>query len=442
MTSSYMSLWYLADHAVILQTSPMRLPQSSTYPLILRTTTILFLLTLTAALPAVAVTDQLVCTPFALRFGAVTIGQTETQLITLSNVGNTPVTISASSFNYHLEFTLAGVKLPLVVPAGQSVEASVIFAPTVNGWTNDTLTFTSNASNPSLPVLMGGGGVKVEMLTATPSSASFGQVPVGQSATMTVVLTNTHSQNDTLAGLIPLGAGFTVTGPAMPLTLASGQSVKLTVTFTPQAAGLTGGSVFVSGAYLNIPFYGTGTTATIGQLVVAPTSINFGNVEVGTTATQSSSLSATGGSVTVTAAGSSNSQFTIAGVSFPLTIAAGQSVPVSLNFTPTSSGSSSSTLTFVNNGSTSKTVEPAAGTGTMPYVTLSWSPGESSTAGYNVYRGTTPGSYSKINTALDPQTTFVDNSVAPGATYYYAATSVDSTGKESAYSQPIEVAVP
>ncbi len=419
----------------------MRLPQSSTYPLFLRISTIFFLLTLTAVLPAAAATEQLVCTPFALRFGAVTVGQTETQLIALSNVGNTSVTITAASFNQS-EFTLAGLNLPAVIPAGQTVEASVIFAPTVSGWTGGALTFTSNALNPSLPVLMGGGGVKVEMLTATPSSASFGQVPVGQSAAMTVVLTNTHTQSDTLAELIPQGTGFTVSGPTMPMTLASGQSVKLTVTFTPQGTGLTGGSVFVSGAYLNIPFYGTGTTATIGQLVVAPTSINFGNVDVGTTATQSSSLSATGGSVTVTGAGSSNSQFMIAGVSFPLTIAAGQSVPVNLNFTPTSSGNSSSTLTFVNNGSTSKTLEPAAGTGTMPYVTLSWSPGESSTAGYNVYRGTAPGSYSKVNTALDPQTTFVDKSVAPGATYYYCATTVDSTGKESSYSQPIEVAIP
>ncbi|MFZ0806170.1 MAG: choice-of-anchor D domain-containing protein [Candidatus Sulfotelmatobacter sp.] len=419
----------------------MRLPQSGTYPLFLRVTTIFFLLTLTAALPAAAAPNQLVCTPSMLRFGAVTVGQTETQLISLSNVGKTSVTISGSSFTQS-EFSLAGIKLPVVIPAGQTLEASVIFAPTVNGWTGSALTFTSNASNGSLTVPMGGGGVKVEMLTATPSSASFGQVPVGQSASMTVVLTNTHAQTDTLDELIPQGTGFTVTGPTMPLALNSGQSVKLTVTFTPQATGLTGGSVFVSGAYLNIPFYGTGTATTIGQLVVVPTSINFGNVEVGTTASQSSSLSATGGSVTVTAAGSSNSQFAIAGVSFPLTIAAGQSVPVSLNFTPTSSGNSSSTLTFVNNGSTTKTLEPAAGTGTMPYVTLSWSPGESSAAGYNVYRGTTPGSYSKINTALDPQTTFVDKSVASGATYYYAATSVDSTGKESTYSQSIEVAVP
>jgi len=418
----------------------MRLPQSSSQPLFLRLIAITILLTLATVLPAAA-TEQLVCTPTNLRFGAVTIGQTETQLIALTNNGQSSVTISASSFN-NSEFKLSGVKLPLVVPAGQSVEVSVVFTPTAKAWTSGSVTFTSNASNASLVVPMGGGGVSIEMLTATPASLSFGSVAVGKSATLPVVLTNTHSGNDTLTELVPEGAGFTVSGPAMPITLTTGQSVKIYVTFTPQGDGLTGGSVFVSGAYLNVPFSGTGTGTAIGQLTVAPTSINFGSVEVGTTTTQSSSLTATGGSVTVTSASSSNSQYTIAGVSFPLTIASGQSVPFNVIFSPSSSGTTSSTLTFVNNGSTSKTQESETGTGTMPYVTLSWVPSESSISGYNIYRGTAPGAYSKLNSALDTVTTYVDKTAVPGSTYYYAATSVDSGGKESGYSEPIEVSVP
>jgi hypothetical protein len=441
MGTTDMSHWYLPRHRASLQTTAMRLPQSSSQLLSLRAIPIVFLLTLTAVVPAVGAADQLVCTPSILRFGAVTVGQTETQLIALSNVGQTSVTISASSFS-NSEFMLSGIKLPLVLPAGQSVEASVVFVPTVKGWTSGTVTFTSNASNASLAIPMGGGGVSSEMLTATPASLSFGRVAVGKSATLTVVLTNTHSGNDTLTGLVPQGAGFTVSGPSMPLTLGSGQSVKLNVTFTPQTAGLTGGSVFVSGAYLNVPFSGTGTGSTIGQLTVNPTSINFGSVQVGTTSTQPSTLSATGGSVTVTSAASSSSQFNIEGVSFPLTIADGQSVSFNSTFSPSSSGTSSGTLTFVNTGSTTKTLESEAGTGTMPYVTLSWLASQSSIAGYNVYRGTAPGSYSKINTALDPGTTFVDKTPVPGATYYYAATSVDPTGKESTYSDPVAVYVP
>src|SRR5271165_4703578 len=119
----------------------MRLPQSSSQPLFLRVSAITLFLTLATVLPA-AGTEQLVCTPASLRFGAVTVGQTETQLLALSNVGNTSVTISASSFN-NSEFTLSGLKLPAVLPAGQTVEVSVIFAPTARGWTGAAVTFTS-----------------------------------------------------------------------------------------------------------------------------------------------------------------------------------------------------------------------------------------------------------------------------------------------------------
>jgi len=59
-----------------------------------------------------------------------------------------------------------------------------------------------------------------------------------------------------------------------------------------------------------------------------------------------------------------------------------------------------------------------------------------------VYRGTTSGVYTKINSSLDPGTSYTDSTVASGTTYYYAATSVNSSGQESTYSSPIQVAVP
>jgi len=65
-------------------------------------------------------------------------------------------------------------------------------------------------------------------------------------------------------------------------------------------------------------------------------------------------------------------------------------------------------------------------------------------AGYNVYRGTSAsGSYTKLNSALDANTAYTDSSVAAGNTYYYAATSVNEEGLESALSSPpVEVAIP
>ena len=76
-------------------------------------------------------------------------------------------------------------------------------------------------------------------------------------------------------------------------------------------------------------------------------------------------------------------------------------------------------------------------------VTLTWIASGSSVVGYNVYRGTvSDGPYTKINTVLAATTNYVDNTVQSGTTYFYAVTSVDLNGTESAFSNQVTVVVP
>jgi hypothetical protein len=419
----------------------MRLPQSST-----RSLSVFYLsiaaLVLAAISPVFArqVTPQLTSSPANIRFGSVAVGQSEIEDIVLTNTGETSATISAISVSGS-EFSVSGANLPLTLGAGQSATFSVIFQPSTEGGVIARITITSNAENPTLDVGTQGTGVKTGALTANPSSVSFGNVAVGSSATSSVMLSNPNSGKVTISALQPVGSGFSVKGPSLPVTLLSGQSITLSVSFAPQAAGTDAGSVFVTGPSLNIPLTGTGTT--VGQLTISPGSLNFGNVDVGSSTTEPSSMMAAGGSVTVSSASSSNTQFSITGVSFPLTIPAGQSVAFDVVFAPTQTGADSSTLTFASNASSAGS-EALSGTGIEPTysVTLTWNPSTPPIAGYNVYRGTAPGSYSKINSTVDPNTTYTDSTVVSGATYYYAATSVNSSGQESEYSKPVQVLIP
>jgi len=76
-------------------------------------------------------------------------------------------------------------------------------------------------------------------------------------------------------------------------------------------------------------------------------------------------------------------------------------------------------------------------------VTLTWAASTSSVSGYNVYRGTVSGgSYAKINTALEAASSYVDNTVQSGTTYFYVVTSVASSGVESAFSNQVSAVVP
>jgi uncharacterized protein YfaP (DUF2135 family) len=226
------------------------------------------------------------------------------------------------------------------------------------------------------------------------------------------------------------------------VTLLPNQTLTFNVVFSPQTATSFTGSLVVPNGSLTIPLSGTGTNNS--QLMLNPTAVNFGSVDIGTTSTQPMTLTASGGAVTISSSASSSSQFALQGVSFPFTIASGTSVALNVAFTPSSNGSTSGMLSLASNASNSNAQEALSGTGmTQTYtVTVSWNPSNSQVSGYNVYRGVTQGSYTKVNSALNSGTTYTDSGVTAGQTYYYVATSVNSTGQESGYSSPVQAVVP
>jgi hypothetical protein len=260
-------------------------------------------------------------------------------------------------------------------------------------------------------------------------------------------LTNTGGASVTISQAAVTGTGFGISGLNVPLTLNPGASVTFSAVFAPQAPANANGSITVSSdasnPTLTVSLSGTGTAQ--GQLALTPAVLDFGNVTVGTNVSQTSSLSASGASVTVSSASLSSVEFSLTGISFPLTIAAGQSVPFTLTFAPQTSGTASAILSFASNAPNVPT-ETLNGNGIAapPHsVSLSWTGAGSGVVGYNVYRGTASrGPYTQINSALDTTTAYSDNAVLAGQTYYYVATALDGSGMESAYSNEAQVVVP
>jgi hypothetical protein len=421
----------------------MRLPQSSqrlfVFIRFLSLAALLFGFLPTAAL---ASSGQLACNPCTLYFGTIVVGQTETLSASLTNTQTTSVTISSLTTS-NSAFKATNLVLPLTLAVGKSVSFNVTFTPTATQWEGGKITVASNASDKTLNVQMGGVGVSSESLTPSPATLAFGIVSVGSTSTLPVVLTNSGTSNLILAQTQLTGTGFALNGLTLPVKLLPKQTVAFNVTFSPQSATAVNGSLYLLNGSVTVPLSGTGSS--LGQLAFSPSTVNFGDVNVGSTGTQSMSVTATGASVTITSSSSSSSLFALNGVSFPLTIAKGQSVSFNVGFTPKNSGSTSGTLTFISNATNSKALENLSGTGTTPQysVSLSWNPSTSPVVGYNVYRSANlTGSYSKVNSSVDPATAYTDGTVVSGKTYYYAATSVNSSGQESTYSAPVEAVVP
>ena len=387
---------------------------------------------------------QLGLSPTTQPFGSVTVGATSSQTISLTNTGGSSVNISQVSISGP-GFQLSGITTPLALGASQSTTFTVTFAPQATGAATGSVTITSNASNPTLTLPLSATGISVGALGSNPTNLSFGNVTVGSNRTLSETVTNTGGSSVTISQAGISGSGFSLSGIAAPLTLTAGQSATFSVTFAPTATGVVSSNVTITSSApnptLTIPVSGTGTAVGVPLLSVSPTTLGLGNVVVGTSGTVSGTLTASGASVTITAASTNNSAFSVGGLSLPVTLAAGQSASFAVTFSPQTSGAAGATLTFTSNAQPSTTIEPLTGTGTPApthAVNLSWNASTSSNiAGYNIYRAvfaTSCGSYSRINSVLNTGTLYTDSAVVDGTSYCYASTAVNTSNLESGYS--------
>ncbi|HKN17462.1 MAG TPA: choice-of-anchor D domain-containing protein, partial [Candidatus Sulfotelmatobacter sp.] len=393
---------------------------------------------------------SLTASPTSFTFGSVQVNTSQTQTETLRNSGTTNLTISQATFS-GAGFSYTGLSLPLTLAANQSTTFGVVFAPTAVGAANSILSITVSGSSTTVDIALSGAGVTPATLTATPATLSFTSVQVGKSQAQTETVQNTGGLNATISQGTVSGTGFSISGLSTPVTLTPGQSTTFTLTFAPQSAGNSTGSVAIasnaSNTNLTISLSGSATGSTQGQLSVSPTTIGVGNVTVGTSGTQTGSLNATGASVTVTGVTVGSSEFAISGLTFPVTIAAGKSAGFTVTFTPQSSGLASTSASFASNATNSPAAATLTGTGVAApaySVSLTWVASTSqNVVGYNVYRriGTT-GSFTQINPVLDATTAYTDSSVTDGQTYYYETTAVSSSNEESAPSTAVSAKIP
>jgi hypothetical protein len=407
-----------------------------------------------------ATTPGLTVSTNSLSFGNVAVNSSATLPVTLTSSGSAPVTISTAALN-GTGFTDSGATFPVTLNPNQSVTLQVKFNPTTAGAATGQLTINSNSSTGSNAVVqLSGTGTVVTtttpQLTVSTNSLLFGNVAVNSNATLPVTLTSSGTSPVTISAATLSGSGFTDSGSAFPVTLNPNQSVTLQVKFNPTTAGAATGQLTINsnssaGSTVVVQLSGTGTAAaTTPQLLFSSSTLSFGNVPVGSTATLSLTLTSSGTApVTVSSAALQGTGFSDSGATFPVTLNPNQSVTLSLQFDPTATGAATGKLTVTSNSSTGGTTQvtlSGTGTGVQHSIDLNWNAPSSSAdpvAGYNVYRSTDAGSsFTKLNSSPDGQADYTDSAVQSGTTYIYEVKSVDASGVESDPSNQISLTVP
>ncbi len=390
--------------------------------------------------------------PGNVAFGNVSVGNRSTLTVTATNAGTTPVIIFEAAVSTERHLFTAALNCPVVLQPGSSAKVQVTFAPTRAVEAVSSLVIGAYAENIKLNAYfyapLTGNGVLTGDLAPNPSSLAFGNLQIGDHETLSETLTNAGSTTVIVSRANVSGAGFRISGLTLPLALSSGSNYTFQVSFSPTATEPATGTLSIisdaKDAAIQISLTGGGISA--GNLTINPISLNFGNVNLGGSQTLNATLNATTGSVIVSSVSVNSPEFSISGVSFPLTIPAGKSAPFQVTFTPQTAGLANADATFFSNATHSPTTLPLSGTGVAappPSVTLSWNQSKSQVIGYNVYRGGSAGGpYTKQNSVLDAQTSYIDSTVKNGTTYYYVTTGVNSQGEESAYSNQAEAVVP
>jgi hypothetical protein len=405
----------------------------------------------------VAKASNLVVAPSSLTFGDVKIGSASTQTVQLKNSSSSSITVSAVSVTGS-GISLSALSLPLTLSAGASANLSAIFKPAAPGNASGALTIKSTASDSSEAIGWSGTGTATtstgSTLTATPPSVVFGNVPTGTATTQTIKIANSGSSTVTVSSVTASGAGLTVSGISIPLTLAAGSSANLTASLKPAAPGAASGAIkIVSNASkdssLQISWSATAEASSV-TLIPNPTQLSFGNVTVGTTDTLQATLHNTGNidadisSITVSGKG-----FTLGGSGSSAKLSPGQTLTLDVSYAPTSSGVGSGTLSVVSNATTKQISIPLSGKGlnktqtSKHSVTLAWNASSGSIIGYYVYRSSKPsGPYARLNSASTPSTSYSDTTVSNGQIYYYVVTAVNSSNIESTDSNTASASIP
>ena len=233
-------------------------------------------------------------------FPTTVVGQSSTRTLTVT--ANSPVTVSALTLTGPFTAGTPSIPLPATLATNQSMTVPITFTPTAAGPEGGGITLSTTASGSASVALSGLGELDAPDLASSTLGVSFGGIAPGQQSSQTVSFTNSGSGSLTITGVTAPTAPFGVIGaPSTGAVLAPGAQVVVNVTFAPTAEGTFADSLVVDSTGGDITVSITGNSGTPGLLTITPSTLDFGPVPVGRTATLTFTLDNVGGSaLTVT----------------------------------------------------------------------------------------------------------------------------------------------
>ncbi|MGA8326085.1 MAG: choice-of-anchor D domain-containing protein, partial [Candidatus Cybelea sp.] len=240
---------------------------------------------------------------------------------------------------------------PLTIEPGDEIDFTISYTPTTSG-VAETATVRIISNDPTAPFVdlaaTGAGGAGA-VATSIANAGDFGDVCRGSFADQALTINNAGPCPLTINDIIGSGDFIAPSVLSYPLLVASGASIDVTVRFAPSSYGTHVGTITVVSsdpASPNVVHVSGAAPAPKANLIIANRG-NFGKACVGSFVDEpliiTNSHSCT---LTVSAIVSSSPDFLVPEVlSYPITIAPGNSLPVPIRFQPGGFGSKSGSIT-------------------------------------------------------------------------------------------------
>jgi len=349
-------------------------PASTTEPVILTASTGSF-------------TPQLAVSSASHDFGTVTVNTVANGGLTLTNSGAANLIISHIAVS-GAGFEASPITVPATVPAGSNVVLNLSFSPKTSGNFSGAVTVSSDDPNtPTATVALAGIATaqSIGKLIATPSALNFSNVKEGSTASAVTTLKNVGTANVTLSQINLSGSGFSTSGIATPVLVVPGESLTLTVKYTPTSTNASSGDISLVSAQGGITSVSVSGTAAASGLTISPATINFGNAVTGVANTQTVQVANPGTvAVTITATNISGAGFSTSGLALPLILSAGKTATFNVQFDPKSAGASTGSLSLVSDASNPPSAVALSGTGVAAGLSLAVNPTNVSFGNVNV----------------------------------------------------------
>ena len=189
--------------------------------------------------------SDIVVSPPSIDFGALATGESASDVVQISNVGDAPLDLYGAQITDSSAFTLQGELAFETLEPGASVELVLSYTPL--GVLDDGLLqiSSSDEDTPLVTVDLMGQGL-LPMLQIEPDPTDFGELEWGCGRVQTVTVSNVGAAPATLSELAVLGSGFTLEdAPELPIQLAVGEELDLSLSFSSDLDGDYSGQLFV-----------------------------------------------------------------------------------------------------------------------------------------------------------------------------------------------------